>query len=464
MSRRKKNHKAAAPTVFAEDGRRNLPVEARSLIANARNDITVPYYTGVLSHADDTLIQQGGGKGLAIYDEIERDTHAFAMLQKRRKAVISRAWEVVPGGDRPLDKEAADLVTELLGALPFDRICEDMLSATLKGFSVAEIVWERDGALIRPRSLVAHDQRRFAFDHDWNLRLLTWSSMREGIPLPDRKFVVHRVGVRGNNPYGLGLGTRLFWPVLFKREGITFWLHFLEKFAGPTVIGKTPYGTLSDEQNRLLNTLSSIRTSSAVTVPIGTDVEFLEASRGGSVSYEQFLAYWDRQISICTTGETLTTQVGDSGGNRALGEVHQEQLDVLADSDADLLSDTLRQQLVRWIVEYNLPGAALPSVWRVRPKNELAEAETREKKASSAEATDRAIRAIVRAAATFEDDQVAREYIVSFDVTDKLSDKTIDALVAARQDFGGDAGPEPMPGVDAANPVSFSANRLKKKA
>lgn len=160
------------------------------------------------------------------------------------------------------------------------------------------------------------------------------------------------------------------------------------------------------------------------------------------------------------TGETLTTQVGESGGNRALGEVHQEMLDLLVDSDADLLSDTLRETLIRWLVEYNCPGAELPSVWRVRPKNEKAAAETRQIKAGAAEATDKAIRAIVKAAASFEDDAVAREYIVSFEITDLLSDRTIDALVEARHSFVGQPYPFAALGGD---PRSFSADRLKKK-
>lgn len=453
---------ASRGTAFAEPARKNLPTEARTLIASVANDITIPYFTGVLQHADDTLIQQGGGKGLAVYDEIKRDTHASSMLQKRISAVTSRDWEVEPGGDRPIDKEAADLVEECLEALPFDKICEDLLDATLKGFAVAEVVWERVGTRILPVKVKDIDQRRFTFGRDWRPRLLTRAAMLEGEELPERKFIVHRVGVKGNNPFGLGLGNKLFWAVLFKREGITFWLHFLEKFAGPTVIGKTPYGTLSDEQNRLLNTLMSIRTSSAVTVPIGTDVEFLEASRGGTVSYESFIAYWDRQISICVTGETLTTQVGESGGNRALGEVHQEQMEVIGDSDADGLTDTFRDSLARWVVEYNLPGAAIPSVRRLRAKNEKAEAETQKAKADAAESSDRAIRAVVKAAAKFEDDQVAREYITSFPVTDRLSDKTIEALVAARHAFVSEPAEEPD-AFATADPAMFSAMRLKKK-
>lgn len=468
----RKKHKAprrqSQQAEFAEQSRRNLPSEARGLVAHVDNDITIPFFTGVLQHADDTLIQQGGGKGLKIYDEIERDTHAGAMLQKRKKTLVARAWEVEPGGERPIDKEAAELVEEQLRALPFDRICEDLLDATLKGYAISEIVWERDGTRIRPARIVNDEQRRFVFDRKWQARLLTWSNMSEGIELPARKFLVHRVGVKGNNPYGLGLGSRLFWPVLFKREGVTFWLHFLEKFAGPTIVGKTPYGTLTDEQNRLLRTLVSARTASAITVPIGTDIEFLEASRSGSVSYEQFLGYWDRQISICTTGETLTTQVDKGGGNRALGEVHQEMLDLLVDSDADLLTDTLREQLVSWIVDYNMPGAAVPSVWRVRPKNERAEAETRKEKAGAAEAEDKAIRTIVEAAASLEDDEVARDYILSFEITDRLSDKTVDALVETRHAFTRSTEPDPFASQapneqpDPTDPA-FAATRLKKK-
>ncbi len=467
MSRRKhKSRPAAPPAAFADQPRKNLPAGSTALIANARNDITIPFWSGTLQHADDTLIQQGGGKGLAIYDEIERDTHAFAMLQKRKKGLTARNWEVEPGGDRPIDQEAADLVEEILEALPFDRICEDLLDATLKGYAICEVIWMRDGNRIRPVRIKNLEQRRFRFDENWKPRLLTWTAMLDGIELPERKFIVHRFGVKGNNPYGLGLGTRLFWAVLFKREGVAFWLHFLEKFAGPTVVGKTPYGILTEDQRKLMRSLESVRTSSAITVPIGTDIEFLEATRSGSVTYEQWLAYWDRQISICVTGETLTTQVGESGGNRALGEVHQEMLDLLVDSDGDALADTLREQLLEWIVGYNLPGAAVPYVSRQRPKNEKAEAETRQVKAGAAEATDKAIRAIVKAAATFDDDAIAREYIVSFDVTDQLSDKAIDALVAARHSFAGaaeEADPFAAEAETEGNPA-FAATRLKKKA
>lgn len=463
MSRRKqKRQNQSSGAAMADDARKNLPTDSRTLIASVQNDITIPFYSGVLRNSDETLLNQGGGKGLAIYDEIKRDSLAGALLEKRKNTLTARDWDVEAGGDKPIDTEAAQFIEETLDILSFDQICKDMLEATLKGFAVAEIVWARDGNRIKPIKIKCHDERRFVFDRDWQPRLLTWAALTEGEALPPRKFIVHRVGVKGNNPYGLGLGSSLFWPVLFKREGITFWLHFLEKFAGPTVVGKTPYGILSDEQNKLMNTLQTVRTSSAITVPIGTDVEFLEASRGGSVSYEAFCNYWDKQISIRITGETLTTQVSESGGNRALGDVHQEQLDVLADSDGDVLAETLRDTLCQWIVEYNFPGAAVPTIRRTRPENAKAAAETRKSKAEAAKAVNEAILQIVKQAAQFDDNALAHDYIVSFELTDGLSDKTVEALVAARFAFVGPV-EEPDP-FNAADPVAFSANRLKKKA
>ncbi len=411
--------------------RKNLPSDAKQLIANAANDITIPYYSGALQYVDDTLIQRGGGKGLKIYDEIERDTHGFAMLQKRKKTLVAREWEVEPASDSPRDVAAADVVREVLTALPFDRICEDLLDATLKGFAISEIIWARNGSRIVPVEIVSHDQRRFVFDHDWQPRLLTWRDARDGIKLPERKFIVHRHGVKGNNPYGLGLGTRLFWPVLFKREGVTFWLHFLEKFAGPTVIGETPYGADSAEQRKYLNTLSQLRTSAAITVPIGSNVKFLEAARSGSVTYQDFLKYWDKQISICVNGETLTTDI-DGGGSRAASQTHADMLQMLVDSDGDLLSDTLKETLLTWIVDYNVPGAAVPSVWRTRAANELEQAKVHKAKAEAVTASTSALQAVLVVAGKIDDDKVAREFIVASGLVDDLSDAVIDNLVTAR--------------------------------
>ncbi|WP_439605412.1 PBECR2 nuclease fold domain-containing protein, partial [Shinella sp.] len=69
------------------------------------------------------------------------------------------------------------------------------------------------------------------------------------------------------------------------------------------------------------------------------------------------------------------------------------------------------------------------------PTNEKAKAETRKSRAEAATSEHAALVEIVSTAAKFDDDAVAREFIVSFDLTHALSDTAIDRLVEARFAF-----------------------------
>ncbi|WP_299773170.1 DUF935 family protein [uncultured Tateyamaria sp.] len=357
------------------------PLSTGSAVATVANDITIANYSDVLHPLDDTLIERGGGEGLKIYDAIERDTHAYSVLQKRKHKLIGREWIVEPGGDGKHDIAAADFIQDVLASLPFDQICMDLLDATNKGFAIAENVYARDGRHIRPEYMTALEQRRFIFDRKWQPRLLTMTSPAKGEKLPRRKFVVHRFGVKGNNPYGLGMGTRLFWPVLFKRNGVSYWMHFLERFAAPIPVGKYVEGRGSQHQQSLMQTLQMMNRSSAITVPIGTELDSFEAKRSGTVDYSVWAKFWNTEMSKAVLGETLTTEMGDNGA-RAASQTHADILDALVDSDSDLLSGTLNGTFIRWLCAFNYPNAALPKVWRPRPANEMAQEDLKQKRAA----------------------------------------------------------------------------------
>ncbi len=358
-----------------------IPTQLKNEVASIGRDITMPVFGGVMRITDDTLLSRGGGRGLLIYDDIERDCHAFAVLQKRKMAVIAREWNVQPASNSRLDKKAADLVRaqldNLSGDVPddevlpqvtgFDAACLNLLDALLKGFSVGEIMWQTDGAEIVASEIRARDQRRFAFtpgNRGYKLTLKTWENMYPGQPVPPRKFIVHSFGSKNGNPYGLGLGSRLFWPTYFKRQDITFWLTFVDKFASPTGLGKYPTGTTPDDQAKLLAALSAIASDAGVIVPDGMVIELLEASRGGSIdSYEKLARYMDEQISEAVLGETLSTNL-HGGGSLAAAKIHNDVRLELVQADADLLCGALNGTLIKWITALNVPGATPPKVWR----------------------------------------------------------------------------------------------------
>lgn len=334
-------------------------------IASASRDYLHPMFMGLLRNHDDTLATRGMGKGLAIYDDIERDAFAFAVINKRKMAVVSFPWDVQPATNSLRDRKAAELVKSQLTAINFDKLTLDLLDAILKGYAVGEIIWNTDGSQIYIEKVIPRNQRRFVFDENYLPRLLTQQDMVKGEALPDRKFIVHSVGAKDGSPYGLGLGSKLFWPTFFKRQNITFWLTFADKFGSPTAVGKYPNGTPDTEQEKLLSAISSIAQEAGIIMPDDMEVKLLEASRSGAGDfYERLCRYMDEQLSVAVLGETMTTTAKTSGLGSGQSDVHNEVRLELARADADLLTGSIQQSLIKWIVELNIPGAGIPRVWR----------------------------------------------------------------------------------------------------
>lgn len=338
---------------------------AKNEIASAARDYLHPMFMGLLGNNDDTLATRGMGKGLAIYDDIERDAFAFAVINKRKMAVVSFPWEVDPASTSLKDRKAAELVKTQLTAINFDKLTLDLLDANLKGFAICEVIWATDGSHIYIEKVIPRNQRRFVFDEYYQPRMLTTSDMLKGEQLPERKFVVHSIGAKDGSPYGLGLGSKLFWPTFFKRQNITFWLTFADKFGSPTTVGKYPSGTIDSEQDKLLAAVSSVAQEAGIIMPDDMKVELLEASRSGAGDfYERMCRYMDEQISVAVLGETMTTIAKAAGLGSGQSDVQNDIRLELARADADLLTGSIQQSLVKWIVELNMPGAGIPRVWR----------------------------------------------------------------------------------------------------
>lgn len=349
--------------------------ELKNEIATTRDgrDITRGFVDKLpLLPPQDRLLQLKSGGDLIIYQEVLRDDQVKTCFQQRISAVISRPWEVRPGGDKRVDKQAAQFIEQQLAALDFDNITEKMLYGVFYGYGVAEALWKVDSSRIvldiEKGGIKVRDRRRFGFGPDMRLKLKT-SAKPQGEELPDKKFWTFATGAdHDDEPYGLGLAHWLYWPVFFKRNGIKFWLVFLEKFGSPTAVGKYPSGTPDDEQNKLLDALQAIQTDSAIVIPEGMVAELLEATRGGTADYTSLYDRMDAAIARVTLGQTASTQ-GTPGrlGNDDL------QADVRADivkADADLVCQSFNATIVKWLVEWNFPGAALPTVWRILDEDE----------------------------------------------------------------------------------------------
>jgi phage gp29-like protein len=334
-------------------------------VATTKNgrDITLGYVDSLPLLPPTDPIQKQRGFDLRVYAETRRDDQVQTALQQRKLALTGKEWNVLAGGSKRQDKAAADFITEQLGNIAWDRANEKMLGTGLfYGHAMAECLWARDGANITLADIKVKNVRRFGFAPNGDLRLLT-SENPMGEAVPDRKFWAFSTGGDDDDsPYGLGLAHWLYWPTFFKRNGIKFWLIFLEKFGMPTAVGKYPSGALPDEQAKLLNALAAIQTDSGVKIPEGMTIELLEAARSGSADYTALYDRMDAAISKVILGHSSTTDAtaGKLGGDNMASEVRSD----ITAADADLICSSFNRSVVKWLCEWNFPGAALPKVWR----------------------------------------------------------------------------------------------------
>jgi phage gp29-like protein len=310
----------------------------------------------------DTVLRSRGGGDLRLYEELLRDDQVKATWQQRQLAVTSAEWEVIAGGESALDQAAADFIREQLSAIRFDKITTGMLFGVFYGYAVAECLWGRDGRHVTLDAIKVRNRRRFRFDGAGRLRLLT-GSQPDGELLPDRKFWTFATGAdHDDEPYGQGLGHWLYWPVFFKRNGLRLWLVFLDKFGQPTAKGTFPQSSTEQQKQRLLQALQAVHSDSGIIVPEGMQIELIEAARSGTADYTELYDRMDRAIAKVVLGHTGSSEstAGRLGGEDMAGDVRDD----IVKADADVVCESFNQTVVRWLTEWNYPGAKPPRVWR----------------------------------------------------------------------------------------------------
>jgi phage gp29-like protein len=326
---------------------------------------------------DEILRTRGGGR-LRIYERLKRDDQVASCFQQRTRAAIARPWTVEPGGTAAIDKAAAEFVGEQLGRVNWDRVTEKMLNGIFYGYAVGECMWGIDGARVTLADIRVRRASRFRFDRDGALRLIR-PDRPLGEVMPAFKFWTFNAGAEDDDdPYGLGLGHYLYWPVWFKRNAQKFWALYLEKFAMPTPVAEVPPGSTVDERRNVIRALKAITSDSAVAMPQGVAWKLAEATRQSGGDYGQFYRLMDAAIAKIVLSQTMTTE---NGSSLAQAKVHADVKMEVVQSDNDLVCESFVAGPAAWLTQWNFPGAATPKVWRdhSEPEDLKARAERDEK-------------------------------------------------------------------------------------
>ena len=324
--------------------------EVRSNLSNeiAKRKHSIDFYSMLQTLPDPDPVLREQGKDIRIYRGFLSDPHVWACVQSRKSGVLSLEWEIDRGKAK---SRQAKIIESVFNNLDLQTIITEILDAVLFGFQPLEIMWKKEGNLILPADIKAKPPEWFVFDVDNNLRLRTKENLN-GELLPDKKFLCPQYNSSYQNPYGERTLARIFWGITLKKGGLKFWIAFTEKYGMPFLVGKHPRTMNKEDTANLANLLEAMVQDAIAVVPNDSDVSILESSKNsGSDVYERLIDKMNSEISKAILGQTLTTEIGNTG-SYAASNTHMGVRKDIIDADKRLVEKTL-SQLIKWIYELN---------------------------------------------------------------------------------------------------------------
>lgn len=320
----------------------------------------------LLPNPDRILRDAGEADAAKVYERLLTDGHLAVEVEKRCAPVVSLEWVVESAArGRPEDVRAAEVCGQVFKAVVTRAVVRQIMNARLFGFSVVELMWGVVDGLWLPTALTPRLHRRFGFDAETGaIRVRTRESMWRGVEAPPFKLLVTQNQPDDDNPYGDALLSRCFWPVTFKTGGLRFWITFVERYAVPHVIGYLPSGTAQEVIDALADQLEQM-TQDAVAVvtapPDAVKVQDAAANSKAADTFGALVTFFNAELSKAVLGQTLTTEVGQTGGAYAAAKVHDEVRQDLVESDTVMVAEAL-DRIVEWICALNFPSAERPRV------------------------------------------------------------------------------------------------------
>jgi len=341
--------------------------ELGMFISNARDDywaddsakrLTPASLAGILREAEQGDI----ARQCELFDKLEEDPHIAATYAKRKRAAVTKGMRIEPAGDGSEARVAAELCDEVIkGIQGWREALYHLVDAVGRGFAACQIVWSHNHDRIAVERLQWWKQRDFVLDSDEpdQVRVLTDMARTQGEPLAPYQWIVHRYKARSGTLAEAPLLRGLAWAYLFKHSAWRDWVIFSEAYGMPRRLAYYPRGASDEEKRAAWAAARMLGRDAAAALPEGARLEFLKAETGTSqLPFLDLIDLSDRYISKLILGQTLTTEVGSTGGNRALGEVHRDVERDLMEADCEGLAETLRDQLCAPIVWFNLGGTA----------------------------------------------------------------------------------------------------------
>lgn len=286
------------------------------------------FYQQLIRQDTDEILKKAGISRYAL-KTLLTDPDIDQAVDRRTEELTSSLYTLMPS-----EGKVAEFIYEQLD-LHLEPILQGAIDSKLYGYDVAEMVWGKD-ASGRNTVVKLTSKPIDWFEPKANGDLLWYpNDGSKAITVSDQDDYQYRYLFQQHKPTylepkGKSLLSRVYWLHYFKTNGWRFWSKFLERFGSPLLIGKTDAASEADAQD-FANALLAAHNAGVVTVSKDEDVKAVTANSDGKA----FVSYNDvtkQGITTYLLGQTLTSGT-DNGGTYGQGKIHQEQQEIIFNSD-----------------------------------------------------------------------------------------------------------------------------------
>ena len=297
-----------------------------------------------------------------IWDAIERrDDLLQGVISKRKKAIARLPWEILTLDNSEEAMRQKFLLEQFYNNLQcvnaYDEnerggvplLIRQMMDAVGKRYAVHEVVF-KPFTQHSKRFLTAEFRFVPLFFFENKEGRLQYIGGDKKIPLKSDEWLITT---------GDGLMESCSIAYLFKHLPLRDWLIYCERNGMPGVKGITNARPGSDEWEVAREAVQNFGAEFHALMTAGTDIQAIDISGKGELPYPKLVERMDRAMAALWRGSDLTTL----GQQHGLGSsVQNSERDLLEEDDAQMISDTLHEQIDRCVLKY-LEGTEHPKAY-----------------------------------------------------------------------------------------------------
>lgn len=314
--------------------------------ANLSHGLTPRRLKEILDLADQGDIFE---QHLLFSDMEDRCEHLAAEMGKRKRALLTLDWDILPAQSSNEASDIAAAVREQFDLISnFEDLLMDLADGIGHGFSACEIQWEyafRTGQHL-PVAFHFRPQSWFQVARENRNALRLRNGMPEGESLWPLGWILHTHKSRSGWLPRYGLFRTVAWAYLIRSFAVEANIRYVQVHGLPFRLGKYPPGSREEDRRALYNALKTLGQDAAGIIPQGMDILFETPAAAAQDMAGALINRCEMGMSKAILGGTLTTQSDGKSSTNALGQVHDRVRRDLMVSDAMQLAATLTRQLV----------------------------------------------------------------------------------------------------------------------